>query len=74
MAKCLRTLAALPENSGSVPNTPVVLSSSRGYDTLCWPLWVLHALDAHTFMPNTHTKLNLQKKITNSFSKSPLYI
>ena len=57
----LRALAGLPEDWVQFPapmwqHTTICNSSSRGCDTLFWPLRALHARGAQTFMQaNTHT-------------------
>lgn len=59
MARLLKTLVALAEDTGPEPSTHVAphdrISSSRGSDILLWPLWA-PAIDVarrHTRRQNT---------------------
>lgn len=60
MAQLLRTLAALAEFSSLFPSTHMAAnnvhnSSSRGTDTLFWPLLALHNMYTFTYMQTEHS-------------------
>jgi hypothetical protein len=69
MTQQLRALAALPEDLGSIPSTPIrqlCNSSSRGSDAFLWSLWALHTHGAHVWCAHvyidTYTEI---KKVKN---------
>lgn len=57
MTQRLKTLATLPEDSGSISSTPHggLEVQPQGSNTLFWPLLAMHAFRAQTYMKAKHS-------------------